>query len=103
MKLRVVAAIETVTPQMLEKTWREIEYRLDILRGTKGALVEVIWHSAVLILKVMKHFELHFHIPYAVLLCFSGLKIISHGNTDNNVESLCIMEIPNVISPHDLL
>jgi hypothetical protein len=26
MKLRIVAAIETVTPQMLENTWREIEY-----------------------------------------------------------------------------
>jgi hypothetical protein len=29
----VVAAIETATLQMLEKTWREIEYRLDILRA----------------------------------------------------------------------
>jgi hypothetical protein len=27
LKLRIVAAIETVTPQMLENTWREIEYR----------------------------------------------------------------------------
>jgi hypothetical protein len=42
MKLRIVAAIETVTPQMLENTWREIEYRLDILRATKGAHIEVI-------------------------------------------------------------
>jgi hypothetical protein len=30
LKLRIVATIETVTPQMLESTWREIEYRLDI-------------------------------------------------------------------------
>jgi transposase-like protein len=36
-----VAAIETVTPQMLENTCREIECRLDILRATKGAHVEV--------------------------------------------------------------
>jgi hypothetical protein len=42
LKLRIVAAIETDTPQMLENTWREIEYRLDILRATKGAHVEVI-------------------------------------------------------------
>jgi hypothetical protein len=42
LKLRIVAAIETVTPQMLENTWREIEYRLDILRATKGAHVEVV-------------------------------------------------------------
>jgi hypothetical protein len=40
-KLRIVAAIETVTPQM-ENTCREIEYRLDILRATKGAHVEVV-------------------------------------------------------------
>jgi hypothetical protein len=41
-KLRIVAAIETVTPQMLEITWKEIEYLLDILRATKGAHVEVV-------------------------------------------------------------
>jgi hypothetical protein len=41
-KLRIVAAIETVTPQILENTWKEVEYRLDILRGTKGAHVEVV-------------------------------------------------------------
>jgi hypothetical protein len=40
-KLRIVATIETVTPQMMENTWREIQYRLDILRVTKGAHVEV--------------------------------------------------------------
>jgi hypothetical protein len=42
LKLRIVAAIETVTPQMLENTWREIEYCLDILRAMKGAHVEVV-------------------------------------------------------------
>jgi hypothetical protein len=36
------AAIETVTPQMLENTCREIEYRLDILRAMNGAHVEVV-------------------------------------------------------------
>jgi hypothetical protein len=48
--------IETVTPQMLENTCREIEYRLDILRAMKGVHVEVVSHSAVLILKVLKLF-----------------------------------------------
>jgi hypothetical protein len=53
LKLRIVAAIETVTPAMLDTTQREIEYRLDILRVTKGAhVVVVVWHSAVLILYV---------------------------------------------------
>jgi hypothetical protein len=42
LKLRIVAAIETVTPQMLENTWKEIEYCLDILRATKAAHVEVV-------------------------------------------------------------
>jgi hypothetical protein len=42
LKLRIVAAIETVKLQMLENTWRETEYRLDILRATKGAHVEVV-------------------------------------------------------------
>jgi hypothetical protein len=42
LKLRIVAAIGTVTPQILENTWREIEYRLDISRATLGAGVEVV-------------------------------------------------------------
>jgi hypothetical protein len=41
LKLRIVAAIETVTLQMLENSCREIEYRLDILRAKKGAHIEV--------------------------------------------------------------
>jgi hypothetical protein len=28
---------------MLENTWREIQYRLDILRATNGAHIEVYW------------------------------------------------------------
>jgi hypothetical protein len=35
LKLRIVAAIETIKPQMAENTWREIEYRLDILHAMK--------------------------------------------------------------------
>jgi hypothetical protein len=42
LKLRIVAAIKTVTPQMLENIWRETEYRLDILCATKGTHVEVV-------------------------------------------------------------
>jgi hypothetical protein len=32
LKLRLVAVIKTVTPQLLENTWTETEYRLDILQ-----------------------------------------------------------------------
>jgi hypothetical protein len=42
LKFRIVAAIGTVTPQMMENSWREIEYGLDILRAKKGAHVEVV-------------------------------------------------------------
>jgi hypothetical protein len=42
LKLRIVAAIEIVTPQMPENTWREIEYRLDILHAAKGEHNEVV-------------------------------------------------------------
>jgi hypothetical protein len=50
LKLTIVAAIERVTLQMLENTWSEIEYRLDILRATEGGHVEVVWHSIAFIL-----------------------------------------------------
>jgi hypothetical protein len=41
LKLRItcIAAIETIIPQMLENTWRETEYHLDILHATKGILL----------------------------------------------------------------
>jgi hypothetical protein len=41
LKLRIVAAIETVTRQMLDNTRKEIEYRSDILRATKSALLKL--------------------------------------------------------------
>ena len=40
LKTRIREAIATVTPQMLHNTWREIEFRLDVLRATNGAHVE---------------------------------------------------------------
>jgi len=41
LKARITDGIATVTEDMLENTWREIDYQLDVLRATKGALVEV--------------------------------------------------------------
>jgi hypothetical protein len=49
LKLRIVAVVERDTPRMLENSWRETEYRLDILRAMRGTHVEVLEHSAVLI------------------------------------------------------
>ena len=38
LQTRICNAFELVTTvEMLERTWREIEYRLDIVRATRGA------------------------------------------------------------------
>ena len=39
---RIENVIATVTPEMLQRTWIELDHRLDILRVTGGAHVEVI-------------------------------------------------------------
>jgi len=41
LKARITDGIVTVTEDMLENTWRGIDYRLDVLRATKGAHDEV--------------------------------------------------------------
>jgi len=41
LKARITEAFATITEDMLENTWREIDYRLDVLRATKGAHVTV--------------------------------------------------------------
>jgi len=41
LKARLTDAFATITEDMLENTLREIDYRLDVLRATKGAHVEV--------------------------------------------------------------
>jgi len=41
MKARITDVFATITEDMLENTWREIDYRLHVLRATKGAHIEV--------------------------------------------------------------
>jgi len=41
LKARITDACAIITEDMLENTCREIDYRLDVLRATKGAHVEV--------------------------------------------------------------
>jgi len=41
LKARITDAFATITEDLLENTCREIDYRLDVLRATKGAHVEV--------------------------------------------------------------
>ena len=40
LKRQIIAAIETVTPDMLFKTWEEIDYRLDVCKATNFADIE---------------------------------------------------------------
>jgi len=41
LKARITDAFATITEDMLDNTWREVDYRLDVLRTTKGAHFEV--------------------------------------------------------------
>ena len=40
MKQRIIAALETVTEDMLQRVWHELKYRLDVYRVTDGAHIE---------------------------------------------------------------
>jgi hypothetical protein len=40
--------VVTVTPNILQATWNEVEYRLDICRATEGAHIGIYWESYVL-------------------------------------------------------
>ena len=43
---RITNAAALVTPQMLQNTWRGVEYRLDVCRATQGAHIELHWPSS---------------------------------------------------------
>jgi hypothetical protein len=41
-RTRIAAVLEEVDAAMLQRVWMELEYRLDVLRATKGTHVEVL-------------------------------------------------------------
>jgi len=41
LKIRITDAFATITEVMLANTWKETDYRLDVLRTTKGTHVKV--------------------------------------------------------------
>jgi len=41
LKTRITDAFAIITEDILENKWKEIYYRLDVLRATKGAHVEM--------------------------------------------------------------
>ena len=40
LKVRIRTAIETITADMLQTVWSELDYRVDVCRITKGAHIE---------------------------------------------------------------
>jgi len=40
LKARITDAFAKITEDMLENTWREIDYRLDVLRATKEHMLK---------------------------------------------------------------
>ena len=40
MKVRIRTAIETITADMLQTVWNELDYSVDVCRITKGAHIE---------------------------------------------------------------
>jgi len=40
LKVRIGIATETITPDMLQTVWNELDYRVDVCRITKGAYIE---------------------------------------------------------------
>ena len=53
---RITSAIETVTRDMIQKTWQEIEFRLDVSRATNGAHTEMYWGKSKT-LNFSEHFK----------------------------------------------
>jgi hypothetical protein len=41
LSVSITSAIETVTRDMIQKTWQKIEFRLDVSRATNGAHIEM--------------------------------------------------------------
>jgi hypothetical protein len=48
LKARIMDTVATVTTNMLQATWNEFEYRLDICRATKGARIDIYRESYIL-------------------------------------------------------
>jgi len=40
LKVRIRTAIETITADMLQTVWNELDYRVDVCRITKGAHID---------------------------------------------------------------
>jgi len=43
LKVRIRTATETITADMLQTVWNELDYRVDVCRITKGAYIEHLY------------------------------------------------------------
>ena len=43
LKVRIRTAIETITADMLQTVWNELDYRVDVCRTTNGAHIEHLY------------------------------------------------------------
>jgi len=41
---RSAAAIKSATPDMLQRVWSELDYRIDVCRVTRGGHIECVWY-----------------------------------------------------------
>jgi len=39
---RITAAVNSVTPDMLQRVWSELDYRIDVCRVTRGGHIECV-------------------------------------------------------------
>ena len=42
LKARIIAAVKNIHAPMLTRVWQELEYRIDVCRGTRGAHIEYL-------------------------------------------------------------
>ena len=84
LKARITEAFATITECMLENTRREIDYRLNVLRATKGAHVEVYECVVKIFLSyILKNI-------YIFVFHYSSFLVINVCNQGKTLCSLCI-------------
>jgi hypothetical protein len=52
LKARISDALAAVTEEMLEKTWGEIKYRVDVLLAANGTHTEVYWCRRIILFEL---------------------------------------------------
>ena len=40
----ITAAVKSVTPDMLQRVWPELDYHIDVCRVTRGGHIECVWY-----------------------------------------------------------